>query len=92
LAVWVTSCPIATFPLLLPLKLQELDDEGFDFSVLSEFRAGLVVGGREALLLEALRARLGELGLAGPGMRQRTDSTHGLGRIRDLNRSALPGP
>jgi hypothetical protein len=64
----------------------ELDDEGFDFSVLSEFRSRLVAGAMETALLEALLARLGALGLVGAGMRQRTDSTHVLGRIRDLNR------
>jgi transposase len=68
-----------------------LDDEGFDFSVLSEFRSRLVAGGMEAALLEALLARLGALGLVGAGMRQRTDSTHVLGRIRDLNRLELAG-
>ena len=45
----------------------------------------------EAALLEALLARLGALGLVGAGMRQRTDSTHVLGRIRDLNRLELAG-
>src|SRR5579859_2279699 len=40
-----------------------LEDEGFDFSVLSEFRSRLVAGAMEAALLEALLARLGELGL-----------------------------
>src|SRR5437868_3655582 len=69
----------------------ELDDEGFDFSVLSEFRGRLVAGAMETALLEALLARLGELGLVGAGMRQRTDSTHVLGRIRDLNRLELAG-
>ena len=69
----------------------ELDDEGFDFSVLSEFRSRLVAGAMEAALLEALLARLGELGLVTAGMRQRTDSTHVLGRIRDLNRLELAG-
>ena len=69
----------------------ELDDEGFDFSVLSEFRSRLVAGAMEAALLEALLARLGALGLVGAGMRQRTDSTHVLGRIRDLNRLELAG-
>jgi transposase len=69
----------------------ELDDEGFDFSVLSEFRSRLVAGAMEAALLEALLARLGELGLVGAGMPQRTDSTHVLGRIRDLNRLELAG-
>src|SRR4051794_22717255 len=60
----------------------ELADPGFDFSVLSEFRSRLVAGAMETALL----ARLGALGLVGAGMRQRTDSTHVLGRIRDLNR------
>src|SRR5690348_12311388 len=69
----------------------ELADEGFDFSVLSEFRGRLVAGAMEAALLEALLARLGELGLVGAGMPQRTDSTHVLGRIRDLNRLELAG-
>jgi transposase len=68
-----------------------LDDEGFDFSVLSEFRSRLVAGAMEAALLEALLARLGELGLVGAGMPQRTDSTHVLGRVRDLNRLELAG-
>ena len=68
-----------------------LDHEGFDFSVLSEFRARLVAGAMEAALLEALLTRLGALGLVGAGMPQRTDSTHVLGRIRDLNRLELAG-
>jgi transposase len=69
----------------------ELDDEGFDFSVLSEFRSRLVAGAMETALLEALLARLGELGLVGAGMRQRTDTAHVLGRVRDLNRLELAG-
>jgi len=69
----------------------ELDDEGFDFSVLSEFRSRLVAGAMEMALLEALLTRLGALGLVGAGMPQRTDSTHVLGRIRDLNRLELAG-
>ncbi len=69
----------------------ELDDEGFDFSVLSEFRSRLVAGAMETALLDALLTRLGALGLVGAGMPQRTDSTHVLGRIRDLNRLELAG-
>jgi hypothetical protein len=61
------------------------------FSVLSEFRSRLVAGAMEAALLEALLARLGALGLVTAGMRQRTDSTHVLGRIRELNRLELAG-
>jgi transposase len=68
-----------------------LDDEGFDFSVLSEFRSRLAAGEMEAALLDLLLARLGELGLVGAGMRQRTDSTHVLGRIREVNRLELAG-
>jgi transposase len=69
----------------------ELADPGFDFSVLSEFRARLVAGGMEKALLDLLLARLKGAGLAGAGMRQRTDSTHVLARIRELNRLELAG-
>jgi transposase len=69
----------------------ELADPGFDFSVLSEFRSRLVAGGMEKALLDLLLARLKEAGLAGAGGRQRTDSTHVLARIRDLNRLELAG-
>jgi transposase len=68
-----------------------LDDEGFDFSVLSEFRSRLAAAGLERSLFELLLERLKELGLAGPGGTQRTDSTQVLGRIRDLNRLELAG-
>ena len=68
-----------------------LDDEGFDFSVLSEFRARLVDGGLETVIFDALLARLVERGLLGAGGRQRTDATHVLARIRSLNRLELAG-
>ena len=45
----------------------ELDDEGFDFSVLSEFRSRLVAGAMETALLEALLARLGSWAWSGRG-------------------------
>src|SRR6266568_2465746 len=69
----------------------ELEDEGFDFSVLSEFRARLIAGNLELALLDLLLGRLKELGLVKAGGRQRTDSTHVLGRIRGLNRLELAG-
>ena len=69
----------------------ELEDEGFDFSVLSEFRARLVAGSLELVVLDRLLGRCKELGLVGAGARQRTDSTHVLGRIRVLNRLELAG-
>ncbi len=68
-----------------------LDDEGFDFSVLGEFRSRLVAAGLERSLFELLLARLKELGLVQPGGTQRTDSTHVLGAIADLNRLELAG-
>jgi hypothetical protein len=69
----------------------ELADAGFDFSVLSEFRGRLVAGSGERLMLDLLLARLKELGLVKAGGRARTDSTHVLARIRDLNRLELAG-
>jgi len=45
----------------------ELDDRGFDASVLSEFRSRLVAGDLACLALGALLARLAGLGLAAAG-------------------------
>jgi transposase len=68
-----------------------LDDEGFDFTVLSEFRARLATGGLESVLFDALLTRLAAVGLLGAGGRQRTDSTHVLAAVRSLNRLELAG-
>src|SRR6266516_2714194 len=68
-----------------------LEDEGFDFSVLSEFRGRLVAGSLELALLDLLLGRLKGLGLVKAGGRQRTDSTHVLARIRNLSRLELAG-
>ncbi len=68
-----------------------LEDEGFDFSVLSEFRSRLVAGNLELALLDLLLGRLKGLGLVKAGGTQRTDSTHVLARIRNLNRLELAG-
>ena len=64
----------------------ELTDPGFDFSVLSEFRARLVNGSAEHTLLERLLAVCREHGWLQARGRQRTDSTHVLGALRVLNR------
>jgi transposase len=64
----------------------ELTDPGFDHTVLSEFRARLVSQQAEPRLLEDLLQQLQEQGLLKAGGRQRTDSTHVLGAVRDLNR------
>ncbi len=63
-----------------------LDDAGFHYSVLCEFRARLLDGGPDHLLLEALLAACRMRGLLRRRGRQRTDSTHVLGVLRLLNR------
>ena len=69
----------------------ELTDPGFDFSVLCEFRARLLAGGAERLLLEAMLETCKGHGLVKARGRQRTDSTHVLAAIRTLNRLELVG-
>jgi transposase len=69
----------------------ELDDPGFDFSVLSEFRARLTAGGAEHRLLDQMLEACKARGLLRARARQRTDSTHILAATRDLNRLELVG-
>jgi transposase len=69
----------------------ELEDPGFDPTVLSEFRDRLVAGDLVRLALDALLERLAGQGLVKAGGRMRTDSTHVLGAIRALNRLELAG-
>jgi transposase len=64
----------------------ELTDPGFDHTVLSEFRSRLVAGQAERLLLDLLVDRLRDCGLIKTRGRQRTDSTHVLAAVRELNR------
>jgi transposase len=68
-----------------------LADEGFDASVLSEFRARVVAHGLEQRVLDLLLDRLKAEGLVGAGGRQRTDSTHVIAAVRELNRTELAG-
>src|SRR3954449_8321927 len=60
----------------------ELTDPGFDFSVLCEFRARLVAGKAEHLLLDRMLERFKPRGLLRAGGKQRTDSTHILAAVR----------
>ena len=69
----------------------ELTDPGFDFSVLSEFRTRLLTGGAETQLLQALLELCKSRGWLKARGRQRTDSTHVLAAIRDLNRLECAG-
>jgi transposase len=69
----------------------ELVDSGFDFTILCEFRARLVADNAENRLLTLLLKHFQERGLLKAGGRQRTDSTHVLAAIRQLNRLELVG-
>jgi hypothetical protein len=57
--------------------------------VLSEFRARLAVDDQTERLLQQMLARLRERGLLVRGGRQRTDATHVLAAVRELNRLEL---
>src|ERR687890_2510727 len=63
----------------------ELTDPGFHFSVLAEFRARLVAGKAEHLLLDRMLERFKARGLIKARGKQRTDSTHVLGAVHDLH-------
>lgn len=69
----------------------KLEDTGFDFTMLSQFRTRVVEHGLEGRVLDLLPTRLKEQGLVGSGGRQRTDSTHVVSAVRDLNRLKLAG-
>jgi transposase len=64
----------------------ELTDAGFDYSVLSEFRARLVAGSAEGRLLDGLLAACAQQGYLKARGKQRTDSTHVLAVVRTLYR------
>ncbi len=68
-----------------------LDDPGFDASVLSEFRTRVVEHGLEEKALDLLLAAVKEKGLVKPGGKARTDSTHVVAAVRELNRLELAG-
>src|SRR5437868_5914598 len=68
-----------------------LEDQGFDFSVLSEFRTRLIEGKMEYLLFETMLNYLKQRGLIKAGGRQRTDATHVLAAVRAVNRVVCVG-
>jgi transposase len=69
----------------------ELEDSGFDFSVLCEFRSRLMAGNAEYLLFETLLTCFKQRGLIKAGGRQRTDATHVLAAVRAINRVVCVG-
>ncbi|MFD7669290.1 transposase, partial [Streptomyces sp. NPDC059788] len=64
----------------------ELADAGFDYSVLSEFRARLAEADGGQAVFDRVLAAAREAGLLPVRGRARTDSTHVLAAIRSLNR------
>ena len=69
----------------------ELSDPGFNYSILSRFRARLVENNAEMSLLQGLLERCHDLGLVRERSDMRTDSTHIIASIRDMNRLELVG-
>ena len=69
----------------------ELTDAGFDFSILSEFRTRLIAGGAEEQLLTQMLALFVDRGLLKARGAQRTDSTHIVAAVRELNRLEIVG-
>ena len=67
----------------------DLADPGFDHSVLCEFRARLLNGAAAERLLARVLDTARDGGLLKARGRQRTDSTHVLAAVRDLNRIEL---
>lgn len=59
----------------------ELEDAGFDFSILSEFRGRLLENKQESVLLEKMLERFKEKSLLKARSKQRTDSTHILANV-----------
>jgi len=69
----------------------ELSDPGFDHSVLSEFRDRLISQSAEERVLDKILKHCIELNILKSGGKQRTDSTHVLTSVRNMNRWELIG-
>ena len=67
-------------------ELVELEDDGFNFSVLSEFRTRLISGGRSQQILDKMLSKFGELGLLKSKEKARADSTHILAIVQELTK------
>jgi transposase len=69
----------------------ELTDDGFDCSVLSEFGQRRIANGAEARRFEVMLTGFQERELLKAGGKQRTDSTHILATVGELNRIEFVG-
>lgn len=67
----------------------ELEDTGFDYSVLSEFRKRLVEADSQERILDKILEHFKASGFIQDKGKQRTDSTHILANIRVMNRLEL---
>ena len=86
------SKPLAKYTKTTPQHVKAaklLTDAGFDFSVLSEFRQRLLVHEAGQRLLDEMLAQFKAKGLLKGRGKQRTDSTHILGAVRQLNQLEL---
>ena len=68
-----------------------LTHRGFHYSILSPFRDRLLKGGQETILFDKVLERLVACGLVKARGQQRTDSTHVLAAVRELNRLECVG-
>lgn len=73
---------------LLALKIS---DSGFDYSILSRFRDRLVEGHVEMLLLQTMLEKCRDRGLIRKRSDMRTDATHVVAWVRNMNRYELAG-
>lgn len=97
-AIRLVDCPIVKRPMpsalvwigSMRLRL-ELEERGFDFSVLCEFRSRLIEGNAEYLLFETMLNLLKQRGLIKARGRPRTDATHVLAAVRAINRVVCVG-
>jgi transposase len=69
----------------------ELTDPGFHYSILSEFRARLVASEKSQILLNQTLSIFKEKGWLKARGQQRTDSTHILATVRELNQVEVVG-
>jgi transposase len=69
----------------------ELNDPGFHYSVLCEFRGRLIGGGAEQLLFDTILEICRKREWIKARSKQRTDSTHIIAAVRSMNRIELVG-
>lgn len=69
----------------------ELADTGFDHTVPPRSRACLAEHGLERVVFDRLLEYCKDAGLVAAGGKQRTDATHVISAVRDLNRTELAG-